>query len=244
MNQLILPLETFPRMTLSTLVIHRGIEASVTAIRNVYGNSGRPFPSLFLYGPPGTGKSHILIAVIRLLADRSLPNYNASKIVMPEGVPPRVTELEDLVFKTDEELAQFCCIAIDDVHLLEGRDQGHMWNLFNKMTRVGAPLLMASRLPANEVFPEDPHLRSRINSGLVFGLDPPDDQVRILILDKMARDRNVRIPQEVSHYLVTRKSRNVKELEKALEVLDRASLELKRRITLPLLKTLEMQGKI
>jgi chromosomal replication initiation ATPase DnaA len=41
---------------------------------------------------------------------------------------------------------------------------------------------------------------------------------------------------------VSRKSRNVKELEGLLDILDRASLELKRRITIPLIKTLEKEG--
>jgi DnaA-homolog protein len=58
----------------------------------------------------------------------------------------------------------------------------------------------------------------------------------------MARDKNVRISREVCAYLVSRKSRNVKELERLLDILDRASLELKRRITIPLAKTLEKDG--
>ena len=74
-------------------------------------------------------------------------------------------------------------------------------------------------------------------------LDVPNDSVRLLIVDKMARDRNIRISEDVCRYLVTRKSRNVKELERLLDILDQTSLELQRRITIPLVKLLEHQGR-
>jgi len=189
-------------------------------------------------------KTHIITAVTRLLADRSLPDHSVVEVIAPQGFPPGTRALKHVVLKTDGELAAMCCVAVDDVHLIQDEDQADLWNLSNRMTRIGAPLLMTARLSGEEVFPENPHLRSRINAGLVFALDPPQDQDRLLILDKMARDRSIRVPQEVCNYLVTRKARNIKELAKALEVLDSASLELKRRITVPLIKMLEADGKI
>jgi len=243
MTQLALPFETPSRLSLDTLVLHQGIATAVSSVRNVYGNGERPFPSLFLYGPPGTGKTHIITALTQLLADR-FPEHSVIGVIAPEGFPAQVPALKDLVVKTDEDLTKMSCVAVDDIHVIQDKDQGDLWNLSNKMTRTGAPLLMAARLPAEEAFPENPHLYSRINSGLVFALDPPQDRDRLLILDKMARDRSIRIPSEVSNYLVTRKPRNIKELARALEIADRASLELKRRVTLPLIKMLEADGKI
>jgi DnaA family protein len=244
MSQLALPFEISPRLTFDTLAPHQGIATAVSAVRNVYGNGARPFPSLFLYGPPGTGKTHIITAVTRLLEERSHPGYSTVEVITPESSPHGTRALKDLALKTDEELGAMCCVAVDDIHLIQSEDQADLWNLSNRMTRIGAPLLMAARLSGEEAFPENPHLRSRINSGLVFALSPPQDQDRLLILDKMARDRSIRIPHEVSNYLVTRKSRNIKELAGTLEILDQASLELRRRITLPLIKRLEADGKI
>jgi len=243
MSQLALPFEIAPRLTLDTLVLHQGIATAISAVRNVYGNGARPFPSLFLHGAPGTGKTHIITALTRFLAGR-FPGHSTVDVIALESLPSRAPSLKDLALKTDEELATMCCVAVDDIHLIQDQDQADLWNLFNKMTRIGAPLLMAARLSGEEAFPENPHLRSRINSGLVFGLEPPQDRDRLLILDKMARDRSIRIPHEVSNYLVTRKARNIKELAKVLEILDLASLELRRRITLPLIKTLEAEGKL
>ena len=133
-------------------------------------------------------------------------------------------------------------MIVDDAHLANEEDSAHLWSLSNKLTRSGAPLILAARTPPEEIFPANAHLRSRIVSGLILALEPPEDPIRMLIVDKMARDKNVRISREVCAYLVSRKSRNVKELERLLDILDRASLELKRRITIPLAKALEKDG--
>ncbi|MGO9118689.1 MAG: DnaA ATPase domain-containing protein [Desulfomonilaceae bacterium] len=244
MNQLALPFNTPPRMTFDTLVLHEGIQAAVAMVRNIYGNREKPFPSLFLYGPEGTGKTHIITAVAALLKNRSFSIHTVGEMAVPGVFPHNRRTLKDLVLKIDEEPSKMCCIVFDDIHLIQDQDHTDLWNLFNKMDRIGAPILLAAHASAEEIFPHNAHLRSRINSGLVFHLDPPQDQDRILILDKMARDRSIRVPQEISNYLVTRKTRNIKELAAVLEILDQTSLELKRRVTLPLIKMLEADGKI
>jgi chromosomal replication initiation ATPase DnaA len=135
-------------------------------------------------------------------------------------------------------------VAVDDVHVLTEADTTYLWNLFNKLTRSGSPVIMASREPPEALFQGNVHVKSRITAGLVLNLDLPDDGARLLIVDKMARDRNIRISQDVCRYLVTRKSRNVKELERLIDILDRTSLELQRRITIPLVKLLEHEHQL
>ncbi len=119
-----------------------------------------------------------------------------------------------------------------------------MWNLANKLTTSASPLIMASQNGPYDCFGSDDHLSSRITSGLVLQLYEPENFVRLLILDKIARDMCIRLPREVASYLITRKSRNLNDLSRLLEILNKASLELQRRITLPLVKALEKEDKI
>ncbi len=239
MTQLLLPLHTPPRFTFETLVVHEGIEEAVQTIKTVYERGVPPFPSLFLYGPPGTGKTHILHALASRLGKRFADEGSKVEFLEAEEKTTAPSRLSELAARDQSGITGTCAVIADDVHLISGDDSAHLWSLSNKLTRSGAALILASRTPPDQTFGHDPHLQSRITSGLVFGLEPPDDPVRMLILDKMARDRNVRISRDVSYYLVTRKSRNVKELTRILDMLDTASLELKRRITLPLVKLLE-----
>ncbi len=242
MIQLLLPLRTPPRLTFETLILHEGIQTAVSTIQSVYGTGELPLPPLFLYGPPGTGKTHILNAVALLLESRFPPKAAGVKFISATGESSQFPDLEALVSDPEDPVQGLSGVIVDDAHLANEEDVARLWSLSNKLTRSGAPLILAARTPPEEIFPANAHLRSRIVSGLVLALEPPEDPIRMLIVDKMARDKNVRISHEVCAYLVSRKSRNVKELERMLDILDRASLELKRRITIPLAKTLEKDG--
>lgn len=244
MTQLLLPLYTPPRFTFETLVLHEGIEEAVRTIRTVYGRVDPPFPSLFLHGPPGTGKTHILHALAILIEERFAQEEAKTKFLDGKDGPASRSLLRELAGGDHSLTAEVPAVIADDVHLLSRDDSADLWSLSNKLTRAGAALILASGSSPTQTFAHDPHMQSRITSGLVFGLEPPDDAVRMLILDKLARDRNVRISRDVSHYLVTRKSRNVKELARIIDLLDTTSLELKRRITLPLVKLLEKDNLI
>jgi chromosomal replication initiation ATPase DnaA len=242
MIQLLLPLTTPPHFTFETLIVHEGNRQAVSTIQSVYGTAPLPLPHLFLHGPAGTGKTHILNALAALLKHRFPSEAAAVKFVSASGMPPEFPDLAVLVFAPEEPAQKLLSVILDDAHLVNEEDSAHLWSLSNKLTRSGAPLIVAASTPPEDIFPANAHLRSRIASGLVLPLAPPEDAIRLLIVDKMARDKNVRISREVCAYLVSRKSRNIKELERLLDVLNQASLELKRRITIPLAKSLEKDG--
>ena len=221
---------------------HEGVHEAVATIRSVYGNRKLPLPSLFLHGGPGTGKTHLLHALAIFL--ESAPEEDVSiELISVANQDSVIADLERLL-SDDTGVSNVRGVIVDDVHEAQGQVAAHLWSLSNKLTRSGAALLMGSRKPPGETFPTDPHLTSRITSGLVLQLEPPDDTARILIIDKMARDRSIRVAPDVSHYLLTRKSRNISDLNRLMDVLDRASLRLKRRITIPFIKFLEKSGEL
>jgi DnaA regulatory inactivator Hda len=242
MIQLVMPLNTPHRFVFDNLVVHEGIEQALATIRSVYGAPSGPFPPLFLYGTAGTGKTHILRAASALFGVRTpgdAPGIEYVPLMLQE---PEFRDLQELVSHFDELAPRG--VAVDDIHLLDQDGMIHLWTLSNKLTRAGLPLMLASRRSLEEVFTDNEHLISRVHAGLVFHLEPPSDGVRLLILDKMARDRNVRLSSDVSRYLVTRKSRNVKDLDTILDLLDQASLEQGRRITIPFVRSLEQSNRI
>lgn len=241
MSQLLLPLTSKPTYDANNLVVHPGIEQPLRGVQTVYGAGAPPLPFTFLHGDHGTGKTHVLRVVATILKQRPDLEAQRVKLISVRGGANVCEELNVLV---DEEASQDgpFALLVDDVHLLGPGDVGKLWNIANKLERAGLPLVTASLFPPEAVFADNPHLRSRLVSGLVFGLEAPDDSIRVLILDKMARDRNVRLTHDVANYLVTRKARNIKELEIILELLDLESLRLKRRITLPLVRSLESTG--
>jgi DnaA family protein len=239
MDQLLLPLVTRPRYTFENLVTHEGNREAVATIRSVYGVSGRAYPWLWLHGASGTGKTHLLHAAAALIERQSAPGTATflSFDVAGRTVETGTGECGSMLPADLPDTG--VALVVDNLHRASEEDGARLFSLANQLTRSGLPLLVASAIGPDRLFNDAPHLRSRLLSGLVFRLEPPDDAVRVVILDKMARDRQVRVSPDVCRYLVTRKARNVKELGKLLDIIDSTSLRLKRRITLTLVRELE-----
>jgi chromosomal replication initiation ATPase DnaA len=241
MLQLLLPLDTPRRYSFDNLVLHSGIERAAAAVRATYDAGSLPYPALFLFGPRGVGKTHILKATLAAILRKSAPSGRV-EFLSPTATMPGLPELDRMLTVGGAANADPVALAIDDVHFLTAEAQTTLWTLANRLSRGGGALLMAALDAPDGTFPDNPHLLSRAKSGLVLGLEPADDRALLQILDKMARDRNVRISPDVSRYLAAHKARGVRELEIIMDALDRASLELKRRITVPLIKLLEKDG--
>lgn len=238
MKQIALPLYDSDDVTISDVVLHPGIASAVQAVKaTLTTQSNQPAP-IFMYGPSGSGKTLILKAFLGFL--RSL--YQSESIFIP--VVNSMKSRNTLESAVSTRKASLGTVLIDDVDMVSGPDMKHLWNLWNQLLTTGTRLVCASAVGPEKIFLDDPHLRSRMISGLALELIPPDDNVRVLILDKMASKRGLRLTHDVINYLLSRKSRNLRKLEQIVEVLDRVSMEEHRRVTLRLVKDVEAQELI
>ena len=85
-------------------------------------------------------------------------------------------------------------------------------------------------------------LRTRIGQSLIYQVQPLDDAARAEILATLAARRGLRLADEVVDFLLRHGRRELSSLREVLDALDRASLEHKRPITLPLLRDMIQQG--
>ena len=81
-------------------------------------------------------------------------------------------------------------------------------------------------------------LKSRLIWGQVFKIKPPDDQLKIEILKRKAKERSFELSNNVAEFLIHRISRDLNSLIKILDDIDRSSLAEKRKVTIPFVKEL------
>ena len=74
--------------------------------------------------------------------------------------------------------------------------------------------------------------------GQVFKIKPPDDQLKIEILKRKAKERSFELSNNVAEFLIHRISRDLNSLIKILDDIDRSSLAAKRKVTIPFVKEL------
>ena len=186
-----------------------------------------PGTHLYLWASSGSGRSHLLRAAVARALDKGRPALFFAASRLDDRLPEDKNAL----------------LAIDDIDQLSADAQIALFNAFNRARANGQSLLLSGPAAPKGLAPglrED--LRTRIGQSLVFELRPLDDATRESILHSLAARRGLRLPKEVTGFLLTHARRDLPSMASALDALDAASLEHKRPITLPLLRQLIQQG--
>jgi DnaA-homolog protein len=193
-----------------------GANAATLALATRPGLSSAP---LYLWGASGSGKTHLL----RALVGANLAHGQRSGWFGPATPLP---------WELDEAWA---LIVIDECDALDAARQHAAFTLFVDASTHGIAVAAAGRLPPVDL-PLREDLRTRLGWGHVGALQPLGEAEMRAALRREADRRGVFLSDEVMDYLLTRFARNLKQLMRQLERLDRYSLANKRAITVPMLK--------
>ena len=171
-----------------------------------------PHNVLALVGPPSSGKTH--------LATLWQQKSNAVMLEGPALSPDKIRLLGDEALVLEQA---------DQV-----QDQEFLFHLLNWTREKSVSLLItAARPPARwDVSLAD--LSSRLKAVPVVELGQPDDALLAALLAKQFADRQLRVKGAVIDYLLPRMERSCAAASEIAAVLDSASLEQGRAITVPL----------
>jgi DnaA-homolog protein len=125
----------------------------------------------------------------------------------------------------------------DNVHLLDNEAQIELFNQYNQIKAEGGCLICAgSHAPTQMGLRDD--LATRLAWGLVYQLVPLSDGEKAEALQAHARERGIKLPNEVVDYCLHNLRRDLPTLMVVLDALDNWSLVTKKHITVPMLKKL------
>jgi len=125
----------------------------------------------------------------------------------------------------------------DDVERLDEPRQIALFNAINAARDAGATVLAAGDAPPAQLALRA-DLKSRLAWGLVYQVKPLSDAEKALALHAEAARRGLKLSDEVVWYLLTHVRRDLHSLSALLAQIDRASLEQRRAVTLPLVREL------
>jgi DnaA family protein len=185
----------------------------------------RPTLENFIAGANGE-----LLARLRALADGSL----AEAIVYLWGEPG--SGRSHLLAATGAAATRpGGVVAADDVEKLDEAAQIALFNAINSAREARGAVLAAGNAPPAQL-PLREDLKSRLAWGLVYQVKPLTDAERALYLRAEAERRGMKLADEVIWYLLEHVERDLPTLGGILEHLDRTSIELRRQVTLPLVR--------
>jgi len=175
---------------------------------------------IYLWGPSAVGKTHILIATIKKF-------LNLNK---------EVIDLSFIDHNDTFDLGSIDLFFLDDIDRADGKIQNNLFNIFNMSENENAAIFITGSLPPNQMSLR-PDLRTRISQCLVLNLKELEDEEKKDVLLKRSYFMGINLKLEIIDYLVKNYNRNMHELIKLIEKIDKESIIQKKRITIPFIKS-------
>lgn len=228
---------------MDTLKLHAQLTLNVglrevNTFANFYGNSQLIYELtqslqqaqhafFYLWGETHSGRSHLAQAYCHLAESQQLSW---------QYLPFR----EIIHYSPDifEGLEQLHVLVLDDVELIAGKKHWEeaLFHLYNRGLQTQQHLLVTSNCAPTHLAIQLPDLLSRLNSGTIFKLQALTDAEKLAALMTRAQERGWELSRDVGEFLLTHYARDTGQLFAALDQLDTASLQAKRRITIPFIK--------
>lgn len=187
-------------------------------------------PFFYVWGEKSSGKSHLLKALTH-----HFYQHQRGAIYVPlsksQYFSPEV--LENL------EYQQLVCL--DDIHQVIKNSEWELaiFDLFNRIKANGNCLLVISSEYSPSTLQVDlPDLASRLRWGEIYQLQGLNEEQKILVLQKVAYQRGIELPEDTAHFLLKRLDRDIQNLLDVLAQLDKASLQAQRNLTIPFVKSI------
>ena len=183
--------------------------------------------SFYLFGLSSTGKSHLLHATSSYAAQLGKSSVCLS-----------CAELIQLPVAVLEGLEQIDFICLDDIHLVAGNIQWQqaIFDLYNRVLEQNNYLIISGDETVQQLGISLPDLVSRLSWGLTEQVKPMGDEEKIHALQYRATQRGLFLSEDVVKFLLNRFSRDMTNLIKSLDTLDKASIQEQRKITIPFIK--------
>ncbi|HEY9210662.1 MAG TPA: DnaA/Hda family protein [Methylotenera sp.] len=136
----------------------------------------------------------------------------------------------DLALEQDLPLS-----VVDDVNTLDEEAQIELFNYFNQLRASGGILITSGNAAPTQMGLRD-DLATRLAWGLVYQLHPLSDEEKAKALKTHAKERGMKLPDDVVDYCLRYLRRDLPTLMAVLNALDKWSLTEKKPVTVPMLK--------
>ena len=184
-------------------------------------NPGKYYNPLFIYGNSGLGKTHLLNALGNHIKSHS-NSTRVKYIPCMEFVNSYIQAIrENKIDDFNNSYRNIDILLVDDIQFLAGKEKSHevFFHLFNDLVNNRKQVVITSDRHPDELKGLEDRLVSRFSSGLSVGIDSPEFETALAILQNKLSymsDDNANIDEDVLSYIASRFSSDIRRLEGAL----------------------------
>ena len=221
----------------SNFIVSKGSHFALSCAHELCSGEPVTYQSLYLSGASGLGKTHLLMAIGNHLAESGsetkvlyvhcrdlIESLDRGESGLPGNLGTPGSEIDFLL--------------LDDIDLITGnpRAQETLYRIYNQTLEQGGKMVFAGRTPANQLEKTESFLTSRFKWGMTAELLPMDDEATSKLIQKLAADLSLDIPDKIIAWLLNRIPRDFQSVKNAVTCINEESLRQKHKVTLPLVK--------
>ncbi|WP_249029281.1 chromosomal replication initiator protein DnaA [Tannockella kyphosi] len=208
--------------TFESFVVGSSNRMAQNAASIVSTNPGANFNPLFLYSNPGLGKTHLLHSIgnyAKKCNSNLVIRYITSKEFVDEIIEGmKYRNLDDIY----EKYNQIDILLIDDIQFLFGKEKSSeiFFHIFNNIINNNKQIVITSDKKPEELQGIEDRLISRFQSGLSFGIDPPEFETARAILEKKIENLDnpqLVIQDDVIDFMASNYCNDIRNLEGSLK---------------------------
>lgn len=191
---------------------------------------GKYYTPLFIYGNSGLGKTHLLNAIGNFILDKN-PDAKVLYTSSSDFVRQVATSIGNRTIEDfKEQMYNLDVLLIDDIQFLAGKEKSHeiFFHIFNELIFNKKQIVITSDTYPTEIKGLEDRLISRFSSGLSVGVDKPEFETALAILELKIRQRMIDqsiFDHDVLAYIASNYSNDVRMLDGILNRLLFFSIE-------------------
>ncbi len=208
-----------PRYTFDEFMVGESNALAFSACEAIAANASDAEPCVFINAGTGLGKSHLAHAVAHQLYNHA-PSTRLCCLTTQQLTAELVRHIRSNTMDQFKEKFHRQCdvLMVEDVQTLSGRGktQVELAEAVDCLLETGRRVLFTGAMGPRDIPDLDEGVRSRLASGLITSINPPDMPTRRLIIRRKADYHKLTLDEEMVEYLAEKVRGDIRRLESAI----------------------------
>jgi chromosomal replication initiator protein len=200
--------------SLDSFLVTHGAELAASALRHVASGREPDLNPLVVFGLEGSGKTHLAGGLAAACRPRRAYRVGGEEFARRFSWHLKTRRLDEL----RERILGADVLIVDDLQQLAGKEatQRELSGLIQAFVGRGGQVVVFCREHPREAENLAPGLRSLLMSGMLAGIDPPTDEERVAILERVLAFGRRRVPRSVIELIAAKLGGSVKRLDREI----------------------------
>ncbi len=208
-----------PRYTFDEFMVGESNVMAHSACEAIAAGSEAMGPCLFIEAGTGLGKSHLTHAVAHQILNHS-PATRLRYVTSQQLTAEMVRHIKNNSMEQFKDKYQSQCdvLLMEDVQSLSGRTktQTELAEALDVLMDTGKKMIFTGSVAPRSIPNIEDGVRSRLSSGLITTINPPDMRTRRLIIERKAKNNKLPLSDEIICYLVDTLKGDIRRVESAM----------------------------